>query len=115
MGPMGTFGGTAPHYKDRRWIPSAAGYDPSHIPAPQRCDCSETTGSACGARLGASDRHGGRRPGDTDALERRMIRMTRNNVGNLRRRWYRNLHTLAVTSGVMDRLPERLAEEVLRA
>lgn len=58
-------------------------------------------------------RGGGRVPGDTSRLEHRVAAIQGEAVEALRWRWYRNLRTLALDSGAIDRIPETLADRLI--
>lgn len=58
-------------------------------------------------------RGGGRRPGDTSGLERRVAYLLGETAETIRWRWYRNLRTLAIASGALDRLPTGLADRLV--
>jgi len=58
---------------------------------------------------------GGSRPGDMANLENRLTDLLRQPVELLRRSWYRNLRTLALASGALERLPDTLADRLLSA
>lgn len=60
-------------------------------------------------------RGGGRVPGDTSRLETRMAAIYGEPAEHVRWRWYRNLRTLALASGAIDRLPEALADRLIGA
>ncbi|PRA81116.1 TatD family hydrolase [Microbacterium sp. MYb66] len=53
-------------------------------------------------------RTGARVPGDIAALEKRVATLTRQSLGEVRRRWYRNLATLAERADIHHRLPPDL-------
>lgn len=61
----------------------------------------------------ATSRRGVRRPGDTAKLEARLAVLRGETVEEVRWRWYRNLRTLALASGAIERLPEHLADRLL--
>lgn len=56
---------------------------------------------------------GARVPGDVATLETTLSALTREPVPELRLRWFRNLRRLALQSGAIDRLPERVADLLL--
>jgi TatD DNase family protein len=58
-------------------------------------------------------RGGGRRPGDTARLEERISKLLGQPVERLRWSWYRNLRTLALASGAIERLPRSLSDRLL--
>lgn len=63
----------------------------------------------------ARRRGGGRLPGDTTSLERRVARLLGISEHELRRRWFRNLRNASVASGAIDRLPEHLVDILIPA
>lgn len=63
----------------------------------------------------ASGHRGGASPGDIGHLEVRLGHLFGLPADQLRRQWYRNLRSLAVASGAIERLPEQLADSLLAA
>lgn len=61
----------------------------------------------------ATSRRGVRRPGDIAKLEARLAALRGETREQIRWRWYRNLRTLAIASGAIERLPEVLADRLL--
>lgn len=61
----------------------------------------------------ATVRRGARRPGDIAKLESRLAGLRGETIEQIRRRWYRNLRTLAVACGAIERIPEYLADRLL--
>jgi TatD DNase family protein len=60
-------------------------------------------------------RGGGKRPGDTTAVEDSLARLWNAPPDMVRRQFYRNLRDLADRSGAIDRLPEALVDKLLAA
>jgi TatD DNase family protein len=58
-------------------------------------------------------RGGGNAPGDTLRLELKISRIHRESTETVRRRFYRNLRTIAISSGAIERLPDTLADRLL--
>ena len=56
---------------------------------------------------------GVRRPGDISKLESKLAEMYGWSTEKVRRRFYRNLRTLALASGAIERFPEQLADRLL--
>ena len=56
---------------------------------------------------------GVRRPGDISKLESMLADMYGESTEKVRQRFYRNLRTLALASGAIERFPERLADRLL--
>lgn len=56
---------------------------------------------------------GVRRPGDISKLESKLAAIYGDSAENVRWRFYRNLRTLALASGAIERLPEQLADRLL--
>lgn len=61
----------------------------------------------------ATSRRGARRPGDIAKLEGRLADLRGETIEEIRWRWYRNLRTLAVACGAIERLPEYLADRLV--
>lgn len=55
-------------------------------------------------------RTGAKVPGDIIALEKKVARLTRQSLPEVRRRWYRNLSTLAERADVQQKLPVGLQQ-----
>jgi TatD DNase family protein len=60
-------------------------------------------------------RTGASLPGDVIGLEERLCSLMDVDRFELRHRLYRNLRSVSVASGAIERLPERLAEHLLAA
>jgi TatD DNase family protein len=58
-------------------------------------------------------RGGGRLPGDTEPVERLVAGLSGTSPSEIRRRFWKNLRTLAVNTTVVDRLPEPVADLLL--
>ena len=61
----------------------------------------------------AASRRGARQPGDVAKLESRLADLRGETTEQVRWRWYRNLRTLAVESGAIERLPEHLTDRLI--
>lgn len=62
-----------------------------------------------------SRRGGGKWPGDTGPLERQVAGIAGVSTEMLRRTWYRNLRSVSMESGALDRLPSWLVDLALMA
>jgi TatD DNase family protein len=60
-----------------------------------------------------SRRGGGTKPGDTRKLEERVAGMVGLPTEQIRWTWYRNLRTISLASGAIERLPDQLADRLL--
>jgi TatD DNase family protein len=63
----------------------------------------------------AGGRGAGRQPGDTTSLEERLAAIWMTSAIEVRHRLYRNLKAIALDSGAIERLPERLQDFLLMA
>ena len=58
-------------------------------------------------------RGGGAKPGDTHKLEKRVAQLLDLQAETIRWSWYRNLRSIALASGAIERLPDQLADRLL--
>jgi TatD DNase family protein len=63
----------------------------------------------------ANLRAGGKRPGDTVALEERLAQLWDEPQAMIRVRLFQNLRDLALRSGTLERFPDALADAIVAA